>query len=115
MGQIVSDVTDILDYKDAKKEARSARREILEQMARDEQDKVNLVNKTLAAQRAKYGAAGMSGNGATARAVLRRLGTETAQPYEEKKRTNTEKLKKIKVAKPNVLKSLLGRFDELLG
>lgn len=115
MGQIVSDVTDILNYKDSKKEAETERQKILSNMAADEKEKTNLVKKTLATQRAKYGASGMSGKGMTEGAVLKRLKEEATEPYEEKKRTNTEKLKKIKVQKPNLLQSLLDKFDDLVG
>ena len=73
MGQIVSDVTDILDYKDAKKTANNKRKEILTQMAADEAEKTNLVKKVLATQRAKFGASGMSGNGVSEVAVLKRI------------------------------------------
>lgn len=115
MGQIASDVTDILEYKEAKKEAKSQRKQVLQQMAADEAAKTNLVKKTLAAQRAKYGASGMSGKGMTEGAVLKRLQAETEEPYNEKRRTNLEKLKSIKANKPNLLKTMLSRFDELMG
>ncbi len=115
MGQIVSDVTDILDYKDDKKQAKSQRQEILAQMAADEVTKTNLVKKALATQRAKYGASGMSGRGMTEGAVLQRLKDETAAPYAEKRRKNINKLKNIKKPKNNLLKSLLSRFDDLVG
>ncbi len=115
MGQIVSDVTELLDYKDAKKQAKSQRKEILAQMAADEQEKTNLIKKVLATQRAKYGASGMSGNGMTEGAVLKRLKSETAEPYDAKRRTNKQKLKDISPNKPNLLKSLLSKVDGLLG
>lgn len=117
MGQVVSDVTEILDYKKAKKEAKSERKKILEQMASDEQAKTNLVKKALAAQRAKYGATGMSGagRGMTEEAVLKRLRDETEEPYNDKRRSNLEKLKQAHAKKPNIVKSLLSRFDELVG
>lgn len=115
MAQIASDVTDILEYKKAKKEAKSERKAILAQMAADETAKTNLVKKTLAAQRAKYGAAGMSGSGVTEEAVLKRLREEVAQPYEDKRQSNLEKLKKTKAKKPNLLKSILDRFDDFVG
>lgn len=115
MGQIVSDVTDILDYKDDKKAAKSQRQEILAQMAADEKAKTNLIKKALATQRAKYGASGMSGRGMTEGAVLQRLKAETAAPYEEKRRKNLNKLKNTTSKKPNLLKSLLSRFDDLVG
>lgn len=115
MGQLVSDVTDILDYKDAKKSAKSQRKEILAQMATDEAEKTNLVKKVLASQRAKYGAAGVSWNNITTDAVLKRLQSETAEPYDTKRQSNLSKLKKTKAAKPNLLKTLLGKFDELVG
>ena len=115
MGQIVSDVTSVIDSKKSKKEAQSQRAEILRQMAADAGEKTNLVKKTLATQRAKYGASGMSTTGATEGAVLKRLQSETEQPFEEKKRTNLEKLKNIKSTKSNLLTRMLSRFDELLG
>lgn len=117
MGQIVSDVTEVLDYKKAKKEAHSARKQVLAQMAEDEQAKTNLVKKALAAQRAKYGASGMSGagRGMTEEAVLKRLRDETEEPYETKRRTSLEKLKSIKASKPNLVKGVLAHFDKLVG
>lgn len=115
MGQIVSDVTDILDYQDAKKTAKSQRKEILAQMAADETEKTNLIKKTLATQRAKYGASGMSGRGMTEGAVLQRLKSETATPYEEKRHANMKKLKATTASKSNLVKSLLSRLDDLVG
>lgn len=115
MGQIVSDVTEVLDYKKAKKEAKSQRQQVLQQMAEDEAAKTNLVKKTLATQRAKYGAAGMTGQGMTEGAVLKRLQSETEQPYNTKRRANIEKLKSIKAKKPNLLKTWISRFDGLVG
>ena len=116
MGQMVSDVTEVLDYKKAKQAAKTERQQILAQMAADEKSKTNLVKKTLATQRAKYGASGMSGagRGMTEEAVLKRLREEAEEPYDEKKRTNMDKLKKIKVQKPNILKTILSRFDDLM-
>lgn len=115
MGQLVSDVRDILDYSDSKKEAESTRQKILAEMAADEQEKTNLVKKTLAAQRAKYGASGVSGRSMTTGAVLKRLKSETEEPYNEKRRNNVEKLKKTQVKRPNLLQSFLDKFDDLLG
>ncbi len=115
MGQIVSDVTELLDYQDTKKATKSKRQEILSQMARDESEKTNLVKKVLATQRAKYGASGVSDNGVTAGAVLKRLKSETTAPYDEKRRQNLTKLKQTRAKKPNLLKSLLARFDNLVG
>lgn len=117
MGQVVSDVTEVLDYKKAKKEAKSERKKILQQMASDEQAKTNLVKKALATQRAKYGASGMSGagRGMTEEAVLKRLREETEEPYKEKYRSNLEKLKQAHAKKPNYVKSLLSRFDSVVG
>ncbi|MBO8407538.1 MAG: hypothetical protein IAC77_03725 [Proteobacteria bacterium] len=115
MGQLVSDVTSVLGYKDAKDEANNTRQKILADMAADEREKTNLVKKTLATQRAKYGASGVSGNSMTAGAVMKRLKSETAQPFEEKRKSNTEKLKQVRAARPNLLQSLLNKFDDLLG
>lgn len=114
MGQIVSDVTDILEYNKDKKAAKNQRQEILQKMQADEVEKTNLVKKVLATQRAKYGASGVSGHGITEGAVLRRLKSETEQPYDEKRRNNMEKLKGIRATKPNILKKILARFDELM-
>ena len=115
MSQVVSDVTEILDYKKAKNQAKSDRKKVLEQMAADEVAKTNLVKKTLAAQRARYGASGMSGRGMTEGAVLKRLQDEAEEPFKEKRRANVKKLKQIKANKPNLLKKVLSRFDELVG
>ncbi len=114
MGQIVSDVTEIIDYKKSKKAEKTQRQEILEQMARDEADKTNLVKKVLAAQRAKYGASGMSNTGVTEGAVLQRLRSETGQPYDEKRKNNLTKLKSLKTSKPNLLKNWLSKLDDLI-
>lgn len=114
MGQIVSDVTDLLEYKDNKSGAKSQRKEILSQMAADEKDKTNLIKKALSAQRAKFGASGMSTSGISEGAVLKRLQSETAAPFEEKRKSNLKKLKTTKAAKPNLLKTLLSRIDELV-
>lgn len=115
MGQIVSDVTEILDYKDSKKNAKSQRKEILTQMAQDDAEKNNLIKKVLATQRAKYGASGTSGDGMSEGAVLKRLKEETAKPYDDKRKSNLDKLKNTRAKKPNLLKNLLDRFDSLIG
>lgn len=115
MGQLVSDVTELLDYKDDKKQAKNQRQEILQQMAADDAEKNNLIKKVLANQRAKYGASGMSNSGMTEGAVLKRLKSETAAPYEKKRNDNLSKLKKASATKPNLLKSLLSRFDNIVG
>ena len=114
MGQLVSDVTEILNYKNAKESAKSERQEILAQMAADNAEKTNLIKKVLATQRAKYGASGVSGNGVTEGAVLKRLHSETAAPYEEKRVANLKKLKNARAKKPNLLKSLLTRLDNIV-
>jgi len=115
MGQLVSDVTDVLNYQKSKKTASSKRQEILQQIAKDEQAKTNLIKKTLAAQRAKYGADGVNMNTTTAGAVLNRLRDEVTQPYQDKKETNLKKLQKIKVKKPNLVKKLLSRAEKIVG
>ncbi len=115
MGQLVSDVTEILNYQDDKKSAKTQRQEILAQMAADESEKTNLIKKALATQRAKYGASGMGGTGITEGAVLKRLKSETAAPFEEKRRNNLTKLKNATAKKPNLLKTILSRFDDLIG
>lgn len=116
MGQILSDVTEILNNQDSKNEINSARKQILKEMSADEAKKTNLVKKALAAQRAKYGAGGVNGANMTTGAVLKRIEGETAEPYEEKRRTNLNKLKSAKESKsPNLLKMFLKHFDDLMG
>lgn len=115
MGQLVSDVNDVLNYQKSKKSTNTKRQEILQQMAKDEQTKTNLIKKALATQRAKYGAAGVSGHSTTVGAVLNRLRNETAQPYDDKKASYLEKLKNTKTKNPNLLKTLLARFDKIVG
>lgn len=113
MGQLVSDVTDVLNHNESKKEAASARKAILAQIAADEKAKTNLVKKTLAAQRAKYGSAGMTAKGTTEEAVLKRLREETEEPYNQKKKNNLDKLSKIKATKSNLLKSFLSDLGDM--
>lgn len=115
MGQLVSDITEILDNKETKKDTQKQRQEILSQMAADDIEKNNIVKKALATQRAKYGASGRSSGGITEGAVLKRLRSETSAPYEEKRNTNLKKLKNAKAKKSNLLKSLLSRFDKIVG
>lgn len=115
MGQLVSDVSEILDYQDEKKQAKTARQEILKQMAVDEAEKTNLVKKALATQRAKFGASGMSSRGLSQGAVLARLKSETEKSYNEKRNANLKKLKSTKTKKPNLIKTILSRFDDLVG
>lgn len=114
MGQIVSDVKDILDYKDSKETAKSQRKEILSQMANQNTEKINLVKKSLASQRAKYGASGMNSGGVTEGAVLKRLKNEIEKPYDEKRKENLKKIQKITTKKTNLLESLLSKFDGLM-
>lgn len=115
MGQIVSDVTDILNYQDSKKSANENKRKILADIAQDEATKQNLVKKVLATQRAKYGASGMSGKGLTEEAVLKRMKQETAEPYENKKQANLNKLAETRTKKKNLLLSALAHFEKLIG
>lgn len=115
MGQLASDVTEILNYNKSKKIADNDRQLILQEIANDEKTKTNLVKKALSQQRAKYGASGVSISDESANAVLKRLQSETAQPYNEKRESNIKKINKIKTSKPNLLKTLLNRFDDLLG
>ncbi len=115
MGQLVSDVTKVLDYQESKKAAENQRQKILAQMAEDEATKTNLIKKALATQRAKYGASGNSGKGLSENAVLKRLREETAKPYDEKHQENIEKIRKLKVAKPNIIKTWLANIDKIAG
>lgn len=115
MGQLVSDVSKVLDYNNSKKTAESQRQKILAQIASDESQKTNLIKKILSVQRAKYGATGNSGTSFSENAVLKRLREETAQPYEDKKMQNIEKIKKTKVKKPNLIKKWLSNIDSIAG
>ncbi len=115
MGQVISDVKEILNYQDDKKSAKSNKNEILQQIASDERTKQNLVNKVLAAQRAKNGASGRKNDGQTEEAVLERLKAETEKPYQDKKIANLNKLKNAKTKKKNLLLAALEHFDKLVG
>lgn len=115
MGQLVSDVTKVLDYKESKKNAENERQKILATMAEDEKTKNNLIKKVLAQQRAVYGASGNSGTSFSENAVLKRLRSETAAPYDEKRKNNLNKINHIKVTKPNILKSWLSKIDKIAG
>ena len=115
MGQLVSDVTKVLDYNNSKKNAENQRQKILSQIASDEIKKTNLIKKVLSEQRAKYGATGNTGNSLSENAVLKRLRDETAEPYDEKKQENLEKVKKIKTKKPNLIKNWLSKIDSIAG
>ena len=115
MGQIISDVKDVLNYQDAKQNAKNTKKEILRQIASDEVTKQNLVNKVLATQRAKYGASGMKTGGQTEDAVMARLKKETERPYQEKKYTNLEKLKRTRAKKKNLVLAALEHLNKLVG
>ena len=115
MGQLVSDVTKVLDYKESKKDAENQRQKILSQIAEDEAAKTNLIKKVLATQRAKYGATGNSAKGFSEKAVLKRLRDETSNPYDEKYKSNSEKMSSINVKKPNLIKSWLSKIDKIAG
>jgi len=115
MGQLVSDVTKVLDYKESKKNAENERQKILASMAEDEKAKNNLIKKVLAQQRAVYGASGNSGNSFSENAVLKRLRSETAEPYDEKRKNNLDKINNLKTKKPNLLKSWLAKIDKIAG
>ncbi len=113
MGQLVPDVLAVLDYKKSKKDAETERQKILAQIASDEKQKTNLVKKALAAQRAQYGAGGMSGKSMTDEAVLKRLRAETEQPFDERKRLNMERFNSIKPKRQNLLKHLVTRGGQV--
>mgnify|MGYP003531548390 CR=1 FL=1 len=115
MGQLVSDVTKVLDYNESKKTTANERQKMLAKMAEDENKKTNLIRKVLSEQRAKYGATGNAGNTLSEEAVLKRLRGETAQPYDEKRQENMEKMKKIKAKKPNIVKMWLSKIDKIAG
>lgn len=115
MGQIISDVKDVLNYQSDKQNVKTTKKELLRQIAADETEKQNLVNKVLAAQRAKYGASGMKTRGQTEEAVLNRLKSETEKPYQEKKQANLAKLQSAKSKKKNLLLAALEHLDKLVG
>lgn len=115
MGQLTSDVTEIMNYKQAKKEVKSQRQQLLQKMADNEKEKTNLVKKTLAAQRAKFGASGMSAKGMSEGAVLKRLQEEIETPYDISRRDNLAKLNSLKAKKPNYLKIAMSHLNKLIG
>ena len=115
MGQLVSDVTKILEYNNSKKTIKNQRQKLLSEMASNEEMKINLIKKILSEQKTKYGATGNSGNSFSENAVLKRLQSETAQPYEIKKQENLEKLKKMKAQRPNIIKTWLSKIDDVVG
>ena len=114
MGQIISDVTDILNYKENKNANERNKKKILDDIASNEAEKENIVKKVLGAQRARYGASGMSVDGVSEKNVLNRLEQETASPYENKKNESIAKLKSIKTKKKNMLVSILEHLDKLV-
>jgi hypothetical protein len=113
MGQIVNDVEEIINNKESQKETKSERKKILAEMQRVNSEKTNLIKKALSAQRAKFGAGG-SDSGMSTDAVLKRLTSETAEPYDEKLQDAKYKLSKIKTPRNNLLKTFLEKFDGLL-
>ena len=115
MGQIASDIENIISNKKQNKAIKNERQKILQQIADDEAAKANLVKKTLARQRAAYGASGMTGKGMTEEAVLKRLREETEDPFNAKKKSNLNRISKLKPKKINLLKSLISRFEKLIG
>ena len=48
-------------------------------------------------------------------AVLKRLASETAEPYNEKRKSNIEKLRNTRAKRPNLLQTILDKFDDLVG
>ena len=115
MGQLVSDVTKVLDYKESKKNAENERQKILSAIADDEKTKTNLIKKVLAQQRALYGASGNAGTSFSESAVLKRLRSETSAPYDTKLKNNLEKINKLTVKKPNLVKQWLSKIDKIAG
>ena len=89
MGQLVSDVTEVLNYNKSKKEAENQRQQILQEIANDEKAKTNLVKKALATQKAKYGASGMTIDGNTENAVLKRIKAEKEKLIKDGKNRRT--------------------------
>ncbi|MCL2538496.1 MAG: hypothetical protein FWF34_00700 [Alphaproteobacteria bacterium] len=116
MGQLVNEVDGIIKNRAAGKEIKTERRKILDQMASDEAAKTNLVKKALARQRAIYGASGMTGRGMTEEAVLKRIREEEETPFDTKRKSNQDRLAKLKKPKKtNLLKSLAGEFTKIMG
>lgn len=114
MGQTLNDIESVLNYKDAKKEAKNERQKIIADMQRISAEKTNLVKKALAAQRAKFGAGG-AGKNMTTDAVLKRMESETSEPFEEKLRDAKNRMSKIKdPSKSNLLKYFMTKIGDLV-
>ncbi|MDR1697030.1 MAG: hypothetical protein LBR41_02290 [Rickettsiales bacterium] len=110
---VVSQATKINDnLKGPKDTTKEARKRLQEHMANEEKNKTNLVQKALATQRAKYGAAGASGRGMTEEAVLKRLRAEVEQPFDERKKDDLLQLKKLKKPKRNIFKNILANITQ---
>ena len=109
MAQMVSDIETVINHRDARREAREERQGLLDEIQRTSADKENLVRKTLAAQRARFGAGG-GGGGMSKDAVLKRMQTETAQPFENKLRTANERLHNVRSPRAlNLIRTALNR------
>ena len=114
MSQTLNDIEAVLNYKNAGKEAKNERQKILDDMKRASAEKTNLVKKALAAQRARFGAGGADKNMSTD-AVLKRLESETAEPFEEKLRDAKNRMSKIKSpSKFNLLKHFIAKIGGLV-
>lgn len=105
VSEIITDIETVKNYKNAKKEAESERQKIIADMQKTNAEKVNMIKKTLAAQRAKFGAGG-AGDGMSKDAVLERMKDETAESFNERLRAAQVKFDSIK--KPSIF-SLLKR------
>ena len=111
MGQLISDVEEILDNKKARTAADNERKKMLEEMRRINAEKENLVRKSLAAQRAKFGAGTGGGSaGMSSEAVFKRLKSETAEPFDAQLRGAMDKLNKIQTPRANLLKKWAKRM-----
>ncbi|MDR1826101.1 MAG: hypothetical protein LBQ49_00230, partial [Rickettsiales bacterium] len=96
-------------------EAKSKRQKILADMKKTNGEKINVIKKALAAQRAKFGAAGANADGMSKDAVLERIRAEAAEPFEEKLKDAKEKLRGIKTASRfNLIRGILGRAGKMI-
>ncbi len=128
MGQIVSDVEKIIgvsgsldavksiggSVSDAKKEKKKLKSDILEveterqklirQMAEANKNKANLIKKTIAKQRAGYGAGGASADSDSDVAVLKRLEKEINEDFLEREISQKESMDELENQKKNLVR-----------
>ncbi|MDR0319132.1 MAG: hypothetical protein LBH81_00110 [Rickettsiales bacterium] len=116
MSQYQNEINEILGVNDKKEKdkIKSERAKVNAQLAEDKAQRANLVKKALAAQRAKFGAAGSSGDSASDAAVLKRLSEEAAEGMDEKIAKGEGRLSSLKY-KDRRAKNLLKILMKHLG